>query len=267
MKIGVSYNLWKGEELLPYSIKSIRNEVDYIVVVYQNISNYNEFRFDLTPLLNEMVSVGLIDEIVLYKPSFEGIERKFWGTHNELIKRNIGLKKCLQQGCSHLVDLDVDEIYETASFREAKNKVLLGGYDGSFVLNTTYYKYPNCIITPPETKYTPFMYKIKNKSKFEPIENDLFPVITDGKRRVKTKHPYIFTREELVLHHFSYVRFNDLELKSKFQNCSSNMNFSEERIDQIIDDYNKFTIGDEVVFGLDEKYDTQEVENKFNIKL
>ena len=82
MKIGVSYNLWKGEELLPYSIKSIRNEVDYIVVVYQNISNYNEFRFDLTPLLNEMVSVGLIDEIVLYKPSFEGIERKFWGTHN-----------------------------------------------------------------------------------------------------------------------------------------------------------------------------------------
>ena len=40
MKIGVSYNLFDGEELLESSIKSIRKNVDYISVVYQTISNF-----------------------------------------------------------------------------------------------------------------------------------------------------------------------------------------------------------------------------------
>ena len=101
MKIGVSYNLWKGEEFVPYSIKSIRNRVDYIVIVYQSLSNYKQERKDLRPLLDEWKEMGLIDEWVYYEPEFEGIERKWWGTHNELIKRNIGLQKCLQNGCEY----------------------------------------------------------------------------------------------------------------------------------------------------------------------
>ena len=34
MKLGVSYNLFDGEELLESSIKSIRDNVDYVSVVY-----------------------------------------------------------------------------------------------------------------------------------------------------------------------------------------------------------------------------------------
>ena len=42
MKLGVSYNLFDGEELLEGSIKQIRSEVDYISVVYQEVSNFGE---------------------------------------------------------------------------------------------------------------------------------------------------------------------------------------------------------------------------------
>ena len=42
MKLGLAYNLFDGEELLEYSLRSIRNNVDYISVQYQEISNHGE---------------------------------------------------------------------------------------------------------------------------------------------------------------------------------------------------------------------------------
>jgi len=59
MKIGVSYNLFDGEELLESSIKSIRKNVDYISVVYQTVSNFgNPCDEGLVPLLEELKSKG-----------------------------------------------------------------------------------------------------------------------------------------------------------------------------------------------------------------
>ena len=55
MKVGVSYNLFDGEELLEDSIKSIRNNVDYISVVYQTVSNFgNPCSPNLMPVLEEL---------------------------------------------------------------------------------------------------------------------------------------------------------------------------------------------------------------------
>jgi len=42
MLLGLAYNLFDGEELLEYSIKSIRKNVDFICVVWQKISNHGE---------------------------------------------------------------------------------------------------------------------------------------------------------------------------------------------------------------------------------
>lgn len=53
MKVGISYNLFDGEELLESSIKSIRDNVDYISVVYQTVSNFgNPCSEDLVTLLS-----------------------------------------------------------------------------------------------------------------------------------------------------------------------------------------------------------------------
>jgi CRP-like cAMP-binding protein len=63
MKLGISYNLFDGEELLEGSIKQIRQHVDYVSVVYQTISNFgNTCSPELIRLLEKLKSEGLIDE-------------------------------------------------------------------------------------------------------------------------------------------------------------------------------------------------------------
>ena len=268
MKVGVSYNLWKGEEFIPYAIKTIRPKVDYIVIVYQNLSNYKQERKDdLRPVMQEWKDVGLIDDFVYYEPEFNGIEKKFWGTHNELIKRNIGLNKCRENGCDYLLDCDSDEIYDPSQFLFGLRVVMCGKFDSSFCKMNTFYKYPDCQLTPPETYYVPFIYKINKNTRFEPIENDRFPVIVDGKRRIKCKHSRIFTRDELVMYHYSYVRADEEEMIAKFENCSSKVNFSQERIKKLIHIYKNFKIGNNIEYGLDQMFGTKKVNNRFNIKL
>ena len=97
MKIGVSYNLFDGEELLESSIKSIRNNVEYISVVYQTISNFgNECNEGLVPLLEELKSKGLIDELFEYNPKVNK-----GGHYNEIKKRNLGLYLSEGAECTH----------------------------------------------------------------------------------------------------------------------------------------------------------------------
>ena len=55
MKLGISYNLFDGEELLEYSINSVRDSCDHINVVYQKISNWGEpCSKDLEDILHDL---------------------------------------------------------------------------------------------------------------------------------------------------------------------------------------------------------------------
>ena len=68
-KLGVSYNLFTGIELLEHSIKCIKKEVDYICVVYSLTSHRgeepkNSFIYELI----EIKEKGLINEIIEYIP-------------------------------------------------------------------------------------------------------------------------------------------------------------------------------------------------------
>ena len=69
MKLGACYNVFDGEELLEASIISIRDNVDFVVVVYQTISNFG-YSCDkgLLPLLEGLVRKGLVQELVHYTP-------------------------------------------------------------------------------------------------------------------------------------------------------------------------------------------------------
>jgi len=86
MKLGISYNLFDGEELLESSIQSVRASADHINVIYQKISNWGEpCSENLEDLLSDLVKKKLIDKIYCYSP------KKTSAGKNELHKRNIGL--------------------------------------------------------------------------------------------------------------------------------------------------------------------------------
>ncbi len=128
MKLGASYNLFDGEELLEPSILSIRKNVDYINVVYQNISNFGEqATSSLEESLIKLKQKGLIDKIIKYTADL-----KQDGHYNEITKRNIGLDDCKKEHCSHFMTIDVDEFYISEQFISAKDFIYKNNISHSY---------------------------------------------------------------------------------------------------------------------------------------
>ena len=231
MKLGVSYNVFDGEELLEGSIKQIRNLVDYVSVVYQTVSNFgNKCDENLINLLNKLKSDGLIDDLYEYFPNLSN------GPHyNELEKRNIGLELSKKNGCTHHMSMDSDEYYLSNQFELLKNKVIEGDYDSSFCQMISYYKSWEYRLDPPEDYYVSLIYKIYNDKNF--ILKAPSPVLVDQTRRIMgIKKPLIFKRNEIEMHHGSYIR---KEIKSKLLNSTA-IGLYRNQINNIIKDYNNW---------------------------
>ena len=231
LKLGVSYNVWDGEELLEYSIKSIRENVDYISVVYQSVSNFgvpcNE---GLVPLLNKLKEVGLIDEVVEYV-----VEPKHCSI-NELNKRNVGVELSIKNCCTHHMSMDTDEFYLNDEFKYMKKVLIEGNYDSSACQTVIYYKNSEYRVEPCETMYVPLINKIDNGQEFEFFKG--YPLMVDPTRQMRPGNLKSFTRDEIEMHHMSHVRKN---IRVKYENSSARQNFGN-KIDGWVEHYENWTL-------------------------
>jgi hypothetical protein len=269
MKLGLAYNVFDGEELLGYSISQIRELVDFVAIVYQTTSNYGNKNPQLLDTLNKLKAEGLIDMLFEFEPTFEyDSDNKIKilnGTPNELEKRNIGLKICKANGCDTFMTMDCDELYKKEEFKKAKEEFERGGYDTSFCKMEHYYKLPTMQLYPPQEYYCPLFYKIKKDTLFT---KDLwwdktYPVHIDRTRRIVAGYPRIFTREEIQMHHFAYVR---KDLSIKIQNTSAQMDKGSQK--EILYHYNSWKGKESGALLLSEqRYRLKEVDNYFNIEL
>jgi len=233
MKVGVSYNVFDGEELLEGSIKSIRESVDYISVVYQTISNFgNQCDEGLVPLLERLKSEGLVDDIMQYKPKVNQ-----GGHYNEISKRNLGLFLSEGAKCTHHMSMDTDEFYIKSQFEYMKNTLVEGDYDAAACQMRTYFKDPTYEVRPLNDYYVSLLFKIGRGVQF--VMGHPFPVLVDPTRRMLTNNFKIFSREEIEMYHMSYIR---KDIKSKLTNSSSNAAFVE--IDEFLRMYMEYEIGD-----------------------
>jgi hypothetical protein len=239
-KLGASYNLFDGEELLEGSIKQIRQHVDYVTVVYQTVSNFgNPCNSELVPLLDKLKSEGLIDELFEYKPKVNK-----GGHYNEIEKRNIGLSLSQRAGCTHHMSMDSDEYYTPLEFQRLKSTIEEGGYDSSYCQMQTYYKSWEYSLDPPETYYVSLIFKIKQDSSY--VLGVPSPVLVDPTRRMSPiNKPLILTRDEIQMHHGSYIR-NDI--RTKLTNSSASVNFNKD-IDRIVGHYNNWVYPEKVLWG------------------
>lgn len=240
MKLGISYNLFDGEELLEGSIKQIRQHVDYISVVYQTISNFgNHCNHELLPLLERLKSEGLIDELFEYSPKINK-----GGHFNEIQKRNIGLALSQGAGCTHHMSMDSDEYYINSEFEKLKKIVEENDYDASYCQMQTYYKSWEYVLDPPETYYVSLIFKIKNDSNYVLMAPS--PVLVDPTRRMApSSNPIVLERKDIQMHHGSYVR-NDIKIK--LTNSSASVNFTND-IDKIVKHYNNWVYPNKVLWG------------------
>lgn len=121
-KLGISYNLFCGEELLKDSILSIKDCVDYINVVWQRVSwTGQKAEESLETLLLELKSEGLIDNIIEYSFDIDKVERNY--KKYSCAKKNLGLKDLRHKKCTHFMLMDVDEFYRKKEFLKAKEFV------------------------------------------------------------------------------------------------------------------------------------------------
>ena len=256
MKLGVSYNIFDGEELLENSIKSIRENVDYISVVYQTESNFgNPCDGGLVPLLEKLEGDGLIDELFMYKPTLNR-----GGHYNEIRKRNLGLYISEGVDCTHHMAMDSDEFYTDEQFKFMKEEMLKGDYDSSACQMTTYYKEPIYQLDPKEDYYVSLLFKIRHGVEY--VMGGPFPVLVDPTRRMVSSNCRVFTREELEMHHMSFVRKN---ITTKLNNSSAKGSF-DSKITKISDHYNKWEYPNKVMWASGQLLNVKKVEGLFDVE-
>lgn len=223
MRLGVSYNLFDGEELLEASALSIRTEVDFISVVYQDVSNMGERKApSVLPLLERLKHDGVIDDYRLYEPVLGEV-----ASFNERRKRVLGMDLCAQHGCTHFISMDVDEFFRAPELAWAKGEILRNGIDVSAVSIVEYVKSPEWRLVsnymfPPGNMdycfYMPFIVRIRRRMFWGSVRTERFPCLVDPTRDfIRRGRFYLFPKHMIAMHHMSTVR---KDLAKKYRNSS-----------------------------------------------
>lgn len=263
MKLGVSYIVYDGIELLPFAIKQIRSHVDFIHVNYQKISWFGKsLSYNIEDILKDLKSDGLIDHYTEYK-NFNTIKwkKKEDSQKSKLFEREKRLQSMRilkNHNCSHFMVSDVDEFYKETEFVRAKNKVLKNNWDITYCKILDYVNKPFLIKGIQNSIHIPFICKLKS------LDQVFFPVSVDPTRTVhKSFNFYGFLEEELLMHHMETVR---LDLKSKYES-TSRFHLDRNRITELTDKINKISEGhstfSKIIYpGLD-KFSVTKVDNYF----
>lgn len=277
MKLGISYNLFDGEELLESSILSVRKEAYHINVIYQTTSYYgNKANDNLESHLKHLKEKGLIDEIYHYNKVFDQNDKHIY----EIEKRNIGLDISRKAGCTHFLSMDVDEFYDSEQLKNAKYYILRNKICTSAVSIIEYLKEPTYKFVNSYTFtfthgdiynfYVPFIMKIHHFKK-QKHNRKWYPCLVDPSRALNNKEKfYLFPKQNIVMHHMSTIRKN---LSDKYNNSNFN-NGTDEAVTSMIKEVQKDIIEwDFEKYQISEKYSLfqnkliEKTKNIFNINI
>lgn len=230
MKLAACYTVFDGLELLYSSVLNIIPFVDMVVICYQNVSHTGNVNNDIAFTLDAYVNQPDV-HLVRYQTDLQLTAKE-----NERRKHNLMISKAREQGASHAIMMATDHFYTGEQVFNAKRIVEEKGYDSTFTGMYTYYKKPTWQLTPIETYYMPFIFKLYPETKIEKVR--MFPVFVDPSVQMTTYGKwYMFQESECMLHHYSMVRKDVL---GKFQNAASP--WTKEQMHDFTDEFNRYTL-------------------------
>lgn len=211
---GGAYSVFNGEELLEASLRSIRAEVDYIVLVYQTQSWYGVPAAEtLLPFLESLRAAGLADELVEYQ-----VDLKLKPKNNEFAKRNLGLEYVRRNGCDYFMGLDCDEFFIASEMAFGKAFIVENYITHSYVPVLCYGEKPTqVLLDAPGTSYAPFFGEVHSGPQMQP--NTHIPCRVEPSKKMQHffgARYWVFDRE-VQMHHMSYIRKN---LQHKIDNAA-----------------------------------------------
>lgn len=247
MKLGVAYNIFDSLELLPYSIKSIYDNVDVIVLVYSNMSNdlQIESHRDISIYLNKIKqNIDTENKVVVVRDDPIYIQGEFIRSFNELHKRNFGLDVLKQKKCTHCMLMDCDELYVTSEFNKIKQHIIDDDVTNTTVELYNYYKFPEVQYRDANNTYVSFISKLDYEAELQwnnrPGIINIDPTRKLFYRDDKIEHIDI---NNISMHHFSWLRRN-MRMKIITSSACVNWGTEEEFVTKFLQKFDLFKVGE-----------------------
>lgn len=210
MKLAAGYVVFDSLETLEWSIKSIRSNVDIVIVSYQLISwRGRPASEDLLPTLERLKSIGLIDHLIeftdfisssLTRPSEVMAAKRF-----ELIKRQGCLALARSLDATHYMSIDADEFYRESELSWAKKEIEENGLDATAV---RYINYVTPTLHRGHSRWRiPFIYRVTPTCAHH-AKQRLFQGVdpTRGMYDDSYSKIRIFEESNISMHHMEMVR-------------------------------------------------------------
>ena len=218
MKLAAMYSVFNATELLEGSIQQIYDHVDGVCICWQRFSNRgNEIKeIDLMEIyhLEKMNKVTLLEW-----EADQALQTKT----NERAKYQHRLDWAKTQGFTHYFTSATDHYYLPEEFKIAKQFCEEYTYSVTFTKMFTYYKWPTWRLTPIEDYLMPFICELTPHTMATPQPYKGFH--TDPSVRIAPVHNfYEFEQREIMMHHFSMVRW---DIEHKFRNAAASVNWAE----------------------------------------
>jgi hypothetical protein len=233
MRLGVSYIVFDGVELLESSIDQIRSKVDFLQVIYQEVSWFGHAaKPEDLETMHRLRATGKIDELTLFKgfePIHDRSPRSIQRAKTyERLKRQLGLLTCLARGCTHYLSMDVDEFYVTEEFGRARAEVERHDHALTAVRYMTYVRTPRLCRGLSEKWFVPFICRINEQSWM----GAQYFVLVDPTRGVHngSRSEVVLPPEMIRMHHMESVR-KDLYLK---YDATTRANLDRGRLDDLV---------------------------------
>jgi hypothetical protein len=238
-KLGYMINAFDASELLEGVLTEIRDQIDYVGAVWQAKSYWqNPMAKDDMEELQRLKKIGLIDELIEFKPNFAKYSRE-----QECDKRNMAIDVAKKNGCSHVISADADEFYDADQFEYGINLIEEKGYTTTYCSYVNYYRDFEHYLVYPFRPFVPWVHS----TFFNYTYQGPAPGPTDPTRRINNPSnigTYIFEDQELRMGHAAWVR---KDIRKKLVNWSAKNHFEDKLIDEAVERWENWKEGENAV--------------------
>lgn len=210
---------------------------DKVVVSYQKTDfNGRAVLNDGLDYLKKLVKDGIIDNLMEYIPNNDKPRIQ------ERNKRNQLASTLQMMGCTWSHIQDADEYYSVSQLQAVCDPIMSGSHESTYCRYVDYYKDTNHVLDysvggPIVDALVPFLFK--SNLRFGKDSFFKAPLAVDPTRIVDSKiDPFIFSKDIIVMNHFSYIRENGLT--EKYKGWTAKSFFNQDLFKSVIECHENF---------------------------
>lgn len=236
--IGVSIIVFDGTNVLDRVIEHLSQVPDVVVRIVEN--QFSRDGKTKQPANDaERVQVARFKHRTEYENVIDTRPTVNYRDHaaKEAYQRIMEYQEWLLRGAELCLVQDADELYQPDEFIRAIETIRANKYDLTYCQLYTYYNQENYRAIEPDNLFVPFLCRPEKVLNYFPRIMPAEKMNVDPTRLLVNsgKNVHYFTHEELVMHHYSWVRDYPQGYRVKMENSTAKYgsNFRRIRVEEI----------------------------------